>query len=453
MNRLKEIMQPLRVAVSESPLSQIEPKPKQVWMQSSSLFDKVNEKDKNELLKLPEEMSREGLLLRRSVGSMMGMVVADALGAPFEFLPVRDWDMTRNKRPSNSQDPFFEYPKDRAGVHHNPFNTFELKPGQWTDDASMGFCMADSLICKGQYDGANMRVWFWNWWSNGLNNAFRYDEQRKKAHAGFGGMSLSVGLGGNISKSLSEVSQFMRQLKDIPPRCTLQNEDAGNGSIMRLAPIPIRYHTDVEKAMAMAYESSFTTHPGPLAAEACAFLSYLIVRCLHRKKGEEGQMSARQFLDVVVGEYMMRLVDKEERAKKVMWRLLRGEEKDSSNERCWNWRKKDLGLAKTLRNRGHRYNGYPVSPGYFGSYSMDGLAMALHAIYHTNSFSEALVYIINMLGDCDSTGSVVGQIAGAFYGIEGFDPAWLEDVRKWEKREGEMRAIMLFADGYLKEGE
>ena len=58
-----------------------------------------------------------------------------------------------------------------------------------------------------------------------------------------------MGLGGNISKSLGEVSTFTRQQKPIPPRCTLQNEDAGNGSIMRLTPIPIRYHNDIELAM------------------------------------------------------------------------------------------------------------------------------------------------------------------------------------------------------------
>ena len=376
------------------------------------------------------------------------MVVADALGANFEFLPVRDWSPNQ-KRPTDPKAPYFEYPskEKRGGVFYNPFNTFKLKVGQWTDDASMGFCMADSLLSKGEYDGSNMRVWFWNWWANGMNNAFRHDEERRAMQIIYG--TLSVGLGGNISKSLNEVSVFTRQQKPAPPRCTLQNEDAGNGSIMRLAPIPIRYHTDIELAMERAYESSFTTHPGPLAAEACSFLAYLIVRCIHRK-GKEETLGAGAFLEVVVGEYLKRIDQSEDRAKRVMRKLLKSEEKDKSNERCWNWRAKELGVEITLKNRGNRYNGYPVSPEYFGSYSMDGLALALHAFYHTKTFEEAIVYVVNMCGDADSTGSVVGQIAGAFYGEGGIGEAWVEGVRRWEKREAEMRAILLFVDGFRK---
>ena len=38
---------------------------------------------------------------------------------------------------------------------------------------------------------------------------------------------------------------------------------------------------------------------------------------------------------------------------------------------------------------GSRYNGYAVDPGYFGAFSIDGLAIALHCIYHTTSFNAA----------------------------------------------------------------
>lgn len=49
---------------------------------------------------------------------------------------------------------------------------------------------------------------------------------------------------------------------------------------------------------------------------------------------------------------------------------------------------------------------------------MDALAMALYIVYHTSSFFEAVLWAVNMGGDCDSVGSVVGQIAGAMYGID-----------------------------------
>ena len=57
-------------------------------------------------------------------------------------------------------------------------------------------------------------------------------------------------------------------------------------------------------------------------------------------------------------------------------------------------------------------------PGYIGSYCMDGLAMALHTVWHTNSFKECAVMNADMGGDCDTVGSIAGQMAGAIYGVD-----------------------------------
>ncbi len=124
-------------------------------------------------------------------------------------------------------------------------------------------------------------------------------------------------------------------------------------------------------------------------------------------------------------------------------RLLLSAEGDDSLERCWNWRSPNLGLNITLRNRGQRYNGYPVSAGYFGAYSMDGLSMVLHCFYHTRSFNAAIERIVNLCGDADSTGSICGQIAGAFYGYHSIEKAWLTNLHVWDERVIDLRAIIL----------
>ncbi|CAE7817544.1 tri1 [Symbiodinium sp. KB8] len=88
------------------------------------------------------------------------MAVGDSLGHPFEFLPVQD-------RPLG---PHFDFERfEFVGAS----NTFRLKPGQWTDDAAMGLCMADSLLMRREFDGSDMRIRFWCWWNRGYNNAFR----------------------------------------------------------------------------------------------------------------------------------------------------------------------------------------------------------------------------------------------------------------------------------------
>jgi len=59
----------------------------------------------------------------------------------------------------------------------------------WTDDASMGLCMADSILLTDyHFNPKYIRYLFTLWLENGLNN---------------GGRDYSIGLGGNISLSMS----------------------------------------------------------------------------------------------------------------------------------------------------------------------------------------------------------------------------------------------------------
>jgi hypothetical protein len=116
-------------------------------------------------------------------------------------------------------------------------------------------------------------------------------------------------------------------------------------------------------------------------------------------------------------------------------------------ERCWRWRETSLDIAGTLRARGSSYNGYPVSSEYFGSYSLDGLAMAMWAVYHTNSFNEAIEKAINLRGDADSHGSIVGQLAGALYGYGTIHPQFLAWLNAWDEHEFAVRAVLLHKIG------
>ena len=116
----------------------------------------------------------------------MNFVVAgDALGHPFEYITVTDVPGTSRF--------------DLATLEfHGEFNKFGCKRGQWTDDASMGFCMADSFIVRQSFDGGDLRRRFWCWWFRGYNNAFRKDVERESRK--------SIGLGGNTQKSLEPLT-------------------------------------------------------------------------------------------------------------------------------------------------------------------------------------------------------------------------------------------------------
>ena len=101
-------------------------------------------------------------------------------------------------------------------------------------------------------------------------------------------------------------------------------------------------------------------------------------------------------------------------------------------------------MIETCVRRGHSYNGYPVSPGYFGAFSMDGLAMALWSIYHSDSFGATVEKCVNLLGDSDSTASVAGQIAGAMYGYSRIDPPMLANLQQWDDGDTLLRAVVLY---------
>jgi ADP-ribosylglycohydrolase len=443
----------------------------------------------------------------RGCGCLVGMAVGDAVGAPLEFLDAAD----EGRSATGSSYSLATH------SYTNSFNKFGLEEGQWTDDTSMGLCLADSLLYQectrlrhragaggasgadsdagaagaagtggvappDAFDGSDARVRFWSWWFGGYNNAFRrvvVEAPAPTKKGLFGGFSLSkgssggggggggaakaahpptsVGLGGNISRSLYSMAAG----EPPAPRYESGGQDAGNGSLMRLAAVPVCFGAagDLPGACDAAEASSYTTHPGPIAAEACRFLAFLLVRALERGGEEDGAGAAAQFLEAVADEYMERVLPSRPPevgdATALLRRLLLGREPDGGLERNWNWRTRGggLDLCGTLARRGSQYNGYPNSAGYFGSYSLDGLAVALHAVHATDSFDTAIEKCVNFLGDADSTAAIAGQIAGAFYGWGEIGERFKRALQKWDGEEIALRGALLVQQGRRWAGE
>lgn len=129
-----------------------------------------------------------------------------------------------------------------------------------------------------------MRFRFILWWNNGYCN-------------GSGDMR-SFGLGGNISTSFQNFYQqrakeeyMVSDAKNISTRGSC----SGNGSLMRLEPIPIAFWQNEELAMENAALSSLTTHDGHEAAECCRLLAFLVVRAINHDAKD--YKNIREFLD------------------------------------------------------------------------------------------------------------------------------------------------------------
>lgn len=333
----------------------------------------------------------------RGIGSMLGMAIGDAMGARYEFKSVRYG---------------IEDLKDMGSLE---VSNFDLEPGQWTDDTSMGLCIADSLLMNnGKLEPHDIMHRFLCWWKGGLNNAFRFNKIPRH----------SVGLGGNISLAMRAYPKDRAAETKAGDKKT-----SGNGSIMRNASIPICFSDNIEIAKEMARRQSLTTHQGLEAKECCSLLTHIIVNIINNKENLE----LKDILNNLGTTFKTDVKSVEALAKHKQ----EGKDKD----RNWDWTVKQYHYSPTRSK---------LMPGYVGSYAMDNMAMSLNTVYNTNSFEKALIRVVNIRGDSDSVASVVGQIAGAYYHIWTIPGDWIQAVCNWDHGEIALRGYML---ARLKEGK
>lgn len=164
---------------------------------------------------------------------------------------------------------------------------------------------------------------------------------------------------------------------------------SGNGGIMRLAPIPIFYYPNLEATLFFAQESSEITHASEKCLSSAKVLANILYNCF----------SGAQKVDTIEMKFNIATLDSEVRS------ML-------SNF----WEKKQSEIGST---------GYVVST----------LEAALWCFFHSDSFKEGLILAVNLGGDTDTIGAVYGQIAGAYYGLQGIDSYYIENLQDHEKIE------------------
>ncbi|MCX8051210.1 MAG: ADP-ribosylglycohydrolase family protein [Chlorobi bacterium] len=274
-------------------------------------------------------------------GCLCGLAVGDALGAT---------NMSQSRWTLEPID-------DMVGG-----GVFDLQPGQWTDDTSMALCLAASLVELDGFDARDQMERYWRWVETGYMSSTGY----------------SFDKGRTVMASL----QRYRQTDD-PYAGSSDPNTAGNGCIMRLAPIPLFYFPDLEATEHYAVESSRTTHGTRECLDACRLLARIIHRALQGLPKEE----------VVLGDR-----DTFEGAEKIV-AIARGEYWNKSNPEI-------------------RSTGYVV----------DTLEAALWCFVHADSFRDAVLAAANLGWDSDTAAAVCGQIAGAYWGIGQIPSSWLSKL-------------------------
>jgi ADP-ribosyl-[dinitrogen reductase] hydrolase len=274
-------------------------------------------------------------------GCLLGLAVGDAVGTTLEFKPRGSF-------------------KPITGMAGG--GPFRLEPGQWTDDTSMALCLATSLVEKNGFDPKDQ-----------MDRYCRWQEE---------GYLSSNGICFDIGSTVAAALRQYRQTGD-PIAGSTSPHSAGNGSIMRLAPIPMFYYPDLGAAVQYAAESSRMTHGAAECLDACRLLAGIICRALSGASKED-------VLFEETGSF--------QGERKIM-AIARGE-----------YRNKPIG---EIRGTG---------------YVVQSLEAALWCFYHTATFEAAILKAANLGDDADTTAAVCGQVAGAYHRDLGIPKKWLDRV-------------------------
>lgn len=280
-------------------------------------------------------------LRQRFWGCLLGLAVGDAVGTTVEF----------QYRGS------FPLMTDMIGG-----GPFHLQPGQWTDDTSMALCLATSLVEKGTFDAVDQ-----------MN---RYCQWRENGYLSSTGTCFDIGI--TTSQALTQY-----QISGNPFSGSTNPRSAGNGCLMRLAPIPMFYFPEVDRILHFSGESSRTTHGAAECIEASRLLGEILFRTL----------SGANKIEVLLKHNLEAI------SSPTIQAIARGEYQNKS--------------VDEIRGTG---------------YVVNSLEAALWCFWTTETYEQAILAAANLGDDADTTAAICGQVAGAFYGESAIPPHWLEQL-------------------------
>lgn len=177
-------------------------------------------------------------LWERYKGSILGLAVGDALGAPAEFL--RRGTYKRIERMAGG-------------------GLLCLEPGEWTDDTAMARCLGESLLsCNGFCCDDQLQKYL-RWW--------------KEGYLSCNGTCIDIGW------TTRQALQRLDGIEQTPLTTHLVTE-ASNGSIVRIAPVCLYYYPNTDAAIYFSGQSSKTTHESRECVDACRLLATYVCRIL-----------------------------------------------------------------------------------------------------------------------------------------------------------------------------
>lgn len=270
----------------------------------------------------------------KAKGLFVGSIVGDVYGAPYEFESPEYLEIG--------------YPEYKSGEYSSggPFN---LPKGYYTDDTSMMLCLSKSLIdCEGVLIQNDNMDYYYNWYKNGMLSST--------------GECFDIGMATKRALDQYGLTGELPQMNE---------ENCGNGALMRLTPIPIIYD-DLNAALSASALQTVTTH----FSTKCIQVNYITTELLHNLIKTVNHSHGIELIKI---------------AKRKIDELMTHE---------------------------------VVGSGYV----FDTAFIALESVLETSDFTSAIIKTCSYGFDTDTNACVTGMIAGALYGYKSIPKHLSEEI-------------------------
>ena len=259
----------------------------------------------------------------------------------------------------------------------------------------MALCLANSLISCGDFVPYDQLVRY-KWWyrygyMSSTGHCFDIGAATKRSIEKFETRQRKFGNDFAIAHEEIDHLSDSELLRKFNIECSESNA-AGNGSLMRLAPVPLFFYQNPEKAVEYSGESSRITHGDVIACDACRYYAALIVAAL---RGEnKDQLIDNQFYDTHKLWFGNKPLHPD------IMKIAEGSYKKSG------------GYDDGIRGKGYVVN--TVEAALWAFWKDDG------------SFEKGVLNAVNLGDDTDTTAAIYGQLAGAHYGYETLPDKWVK---------------------------
>lgn len=284
-------------------------------------------------------------------GGILGALVGDALGVPVEF----------SERAERERDPV-RGPRG-AGTWGQP-------PGTWSDDGALLLCTAESLL--GGVDPKLAGELYLRWWKKGYYTAH-----------------------GNVFDIGSATGTALTRIAQGTPAAQAggtDETDNGNGSLMRILPVALRFpHESPETVASYAMSLSAVTHRHPRSQLACAYLCLVARELMLQTTPFAAWRNTTEVMNTLLQNYPTEA---------------------STFSR----------IASTA------FPQLPESEIESGGYVIHTLEASLWCLLQGGIFEDIVLRAINLGGDTDTTGCVAGGLAGVWLGETAIPKPWIASL-------------------------